>query len=86
MWLGRLERDFATESVALANEALVVKTTPKTSDLGGRKAPSAARDQFMALVNERQQQGESYADAWQATKISATGKTLYEQMATAPAA
>jgi hypothetical protein len=86
VWIGRLERDFATESVALANEAPVVKTTPKTGDLGGRKAPSAARDQFMALVNERQEQGESYAAAWQATKISATGKALYEQMATAPAA
>lgn len=80
VWLGRLARDFSTESMALANENAAVKTTPKTAELGGRKAPSAARDQFTALVNERLAKGEAYDAAWQATKATTTGKALYEQM------
>ncbi len=87
VWLGRLERDFAAESTALANERVggAVKTAPRTADLGNRKAASPASDRFVALVNERTAKGESWESAWAAVKASKEGKALFEQM-NAPAA
>jgi hypothetical protein len=85
VWIGRLERDFATEAVALANEKPVMKTHGKTEQLGDRKVINTARDQFTALVNERCTKGESWDSAWQSVRRSDAGKALYEQM-NAPAA
>ncbi len=87
VWLGRLERDFAAESVALANEAAAMKTTSRTGDLGARKEPSAASEQFTALVNEAMpKHGNNWQKAWAATKATAAGKALYEKMNQTPAA
>ncbi|MDP2226991.1 MAG: hypothetical protein Q8J78_05905, partial [Moraxellaceae bacterium] len=84
VWLARLKRDFAGESVALANEQPVVKTTARTADLGDRKGPSAASDQFTALVNEAlPAHGNSWPAAWAAVKSTSKGKALFEQMSTA---
>ena len=86
VWLGRLKRDFAAESVALANEAPVVKTRPITGDLGARKPAAAAREKFTALVNERTAKGEDYTAAWTAVKATKEGKALIAEMEqTAPA-
>lgn len=86
VWLGRLERDFATESVALANEQPAVKTRAATTGLGARKPANSAGEQFTALVNERVAKGEPWAAAWEAVKATEQGKQLYQQMNTAPAA
>jgi len=86
VWLGRLGRDFAAEMVALANESGALKVTARTADLGSRKAPNTARDQFTAMVNERVTKGEPWDAAWQSVKATAEGKALFEQMQTAPAA
>ena len=83
-WLGRLERDFAAESAALANEKPTVKTAAVTAGLGARKVPSEASTKFHALVNERTGKGEAYQTAWAAVKATAEGKALFEQMS-APA-
>jgi hypothetical protein len=80
VWLGRLARDFAVESVALANEAPALKTNGKTGNLGDRKIANTARDQFTALVNERVVKGEIWEAAWHAVKATTSGKALYEQM------
>ena len=83
VWLARLKRDFATESVALANEQKAVKTTARTVDLGARKGANVARDQFTALVNEAMPKHENnWHAAWNAVKATAAGKALYEQMET----
>ncbi len=80
-WLSRLDRDFATESVALANEKGAVKTTARTSGLGARKPENTARDQFTALVNEAMpKHGNNWEASWHAVKATAAGKALYEQM------
>lgn len=80
-WLNRLERDFAGESAALANEAGAIKTQGKTDNLGDRKAQGAASSKFTALVNERiSKTGESWDAAWQATKRTADGKAAYDEM------
>ncbi|QYM80280.1 phage protease [Horticoccus luteus] len=81
VWLGRLERDFAVESVALANESGALKTTSRTNDLGNRKEPNAAADQFTALVNEAMpQHGNDWAKAWKAVKATKQGKELFDKM------
>lgn len=80
-WEARLERDFAGESVALANEKSGPKTEGRTGDLGARKPTAATAAQFTALVNERMAaKGESWDAAWAATKATPEGKSLYEQM------
>lgn len=84
-WLGRLSTNFATESVALANERPAVKTRAATTGLGERKPANAASDQFTALVNERVAKGERWEAAWDAVKATEQGKKLYADM-NAPAA
>lgn len=79
-WLNRLERDFAAEATALANEKAALKTAPVTAQLGERKAANTARDQFVALVNERVGKGEPWDAAWQSTKKSPQGAALYDEM------
>lgn len=87
VWLGRLDTNFAVESVALANETGAIKTQPRTAHLGDRKAPSEAREQFAALVNEAlPKHGDNYQAAWNAVKATATGKALLEKMDAAPTA
>lgn len=82
VWLARLQRDFAAESVALGNEApgTAVKIAPRTAALGARKAASPAAEQFHALVNARTAQGEGYQAAWAAVKATPQGKALVAQM------
>ncbi|MES2692781.1 MAG: DUF935 family protein [Verrucomicrobiota bacterium] len=81
VWLSRLERDFPAESAALANERPALKTTPKTGALGERKAQFSASSKFTALVNERATRtGESWDSAWHATKRTADGRALFEEM------
>jgi hypothetical protein len=55
LWLGRLERDFATESVALANCQSPIKTAAgaKTVGIGGRKEGADRIGQIQAKVTER---------------------------------
>ena len=84
-WIGRLERDFAGESVALANERPAVKIRAATTGLGDRKPANAASDQFTALVNERVAKGEPWTAAWEAVKATEQGKKLYADMNAAPA-
>lgn len=80
-WLGRLESNFAVESVALANEQPVVKTVARTGDLGARKPANGAREQFTALVNERiAKTNESWDAAWKAVKATDAGKALVAEM------
>lgn len=86
VWLARLARDFAAESIALANEKAALKTAAVTETLGTRKPASAASTKFTALVNERVAAGEPWDAAWHAVKASPEGKTLYTEMQTAPAA
>lgn len=86
IWLGRLDRDFSLESVALANEQPVVKTRALTAGLGARKPANTASDQFTALVNERVAKGENWTPAWEAVKGTKEGAALYEEMHKAPAA
>jgi hypothetical protein len=54
-WSKRLERDFDTESTALANEKPAVKTGSVTGDLGSRKqeAASDVQGRIVSLVNEK---------------------------------
>lgn len=82
VWLGRLDRDFAAESVALANETGAVKTRGTTGDLGSRKPANSARDQFTALVNERQAKhpGETWDASWAAVKGTKEGAQLFKEM------
>lgn len=80
VWLGRLARDFAVESVALANERPAIKTRAATGDLGARKPANSASEQFTALVNERVAKGEVWEAAWAAVKASPEGKALFGQM------
>lgn len=86
VWAARLDRDFATESVALANEQSGPKTVARTAALGERKPAAGASAQFTALVNERVAKGATFDAAWAATKASAEGKALLEQMQAKPAA
>jgi hypothetical protein len=86
VWLGRLTRDFAAESTALANERPAVKTAARTAGLGARKATSGAAEEFHALVNERTAKGEAWSVAWEAVKRTTKGRALFEQMSAAPAA
>lgn len=87
VWTGRLERDFATESVALANEQSGPKTTSRTEQLGGRKVSSEASAKFTALVNEAMpKHGNDWTKAWKAVKATTEGKALHDQMETAAAA
>lgn len=82
VWIARLERDFSAESAALANERAAMKTLARTNGLGARKATTAAASKFSALVNERAARtGESWDVAWHATKRTAEGRTLYDEMA-----
>lgn len=84
VWLGRLERDFAAESVALANESGALKTTPRTAALGTRKLDSAAAEQFTALVNEAlPAHAHNWSAAWAAVKATAKGQQLFTQMQSA---
>jgi hypothetical protein len=81
VWLGRLERDFSTESVALANEKPAVKTTATTANLGDRKPAGEASAAFTALVNERMTKtGETWATAWKNVSATKEGKDLRVKM------
>lgn len=81
VWLGRLERDFATESVALANEQGALKTQARTAHLGARGEPNEARDKFVALVNEAMpKHGNDWSASWAAVKATKEGKALHAQM------
>lgn len=83
VWIGRLDRDFAAESVALANEQGAVKTKPRTDGLGDRKGENTARDQFTALVNEAMPKHDNnWERSWAAVKATPKGKTLYKEMET----
>lgn len=85
VWLTRLERDFAVESVALANEQGAIKTTARTDNLGERKSADAGA-QFTALVNERMAKtGETWSAAWKAVKGTDQGKALQQKMSAATA-
>ncbi len=87
VWLGRLERDFSTESVALANEKPAVKTTATTANLGDRKPAGEASAAFTALVNERMTKtGETWATAWKNVSATTEGKDLRAKMDGDPAA
>lgn len=87
VWIGRLDRDFAAESVALANEQGAVKTAPRTGNLGDRKTENTARDQFIALVNEAMPKNDNnWERSWHAVKATAKGKTLFKEMETGKAA
>jgi hypothetical protein len=87
VWLGRLERDFATESVALANETGALKTTSRTADLGARTQPNAASEQFTALVNEAlPKHGNDWGKTWRAVAATTKGKELLIKMDQKPAA
>jgi hypothetical protein len=81
IWLGRLERDYATESIALVNEQGAVKVTAKTNAIGARKQSNSASDKFTALVNEAMpKHANNWDSAWAAVKASPEGKALYEMM------
>lgn len=87
VWLGRLERAFAAESVALANEKNALKTKPKTEGLGKRTVPNAAAEQFTALVNEAMpKHGNDWQKSWNAVKATAKGKELFAKMDEKPTA
>ncbi len=80
-WLARLEREFATESTALANEKEALKTRSRTENLGERKPASEAGSQFTALVNEAlPKHGNDWTAAWAAVKATKEGKALHEKM------
>jgi hypothetical protein len=81
VWASRLQRDFATESTALANERGALKTTGTTAGLGARKENLEPAAQFTALVNEAMPaHGNDRDRAWSAVKASAEGKALLELM------
>jgi hypothetical protein len=68
-WASEMERDFAGKSTALANEAVKVKTTSLTANLGARKGEATkvndAQSQLIALANERMATAKcSWQDAW----------------------
>jgi hypothetical protein len=86
VWQTRLERDFATESTALANEKGAVKTHGRTAGMGARKQTSGAATQFTALVNEALPGCNGDRDqAWAKVKASEAGKALLAQMEKASA-
>ncbi len=81
VWLTRLDRDFATESAALANEAPKMKTHGRSDAVAGRQVTSDVAAQFEALVNEATPKfGGDRDRAWQHVKSSKAGKALWEQM------
>jgi hypothetical protein len=83
-WMKRLDRDFAVESVALANEQSGPKTQARTDNLGARKESLEAGSQFTALVNERMAKtGEAWPVAWKAVKQTKEGQALHQKMETA---
>lgn len=83
-WLARLERDFATESTALANEQGALKTKSRTDPIGERKPAAEAGAKFTALVNEAlPNHGGDWPKAWAAVKETPEGKTLHAQMESA---
>ena len=86
IWEARLGRDFATESVALANEQSGPKTAGRTDALGARKPACAASTKFTSLVNERVAKGQTFDAAWASVKATAEGKALLAQMQPATAA
>ncbi|MBL9187917.1 MAG: hypothetical protein JNK23_10590 [Opitutaceae bacterium] len=80
-WLARLDRDFATESTALANEQGALKTKSRTGDIGDRKPAAEAGAQFTALVNEAlPKHGGDWTAAWAAVKATPEGKALHAKM------
>lgn len=85
VWLGRLARDFDTESAALVNEK-AIKTNPKTEDLSNTSPAIESGVKFKALVNERiEKTGEEWSVAWKAIKQTAEGKKLHAAMEANPA-
>lgn len=87
VWLSRLDRDFASESAALANESAALKTAPRTHALGERKPANAAADEFTALVNEAlPRHGHDWARSWAAVKSTPRGQSLYTRMQTTTSA
>jgi len=80
VWLGRLARDFATESAALANEK-AIKTDAKTKALSNTSPTIEASVKFKALVNERiEKTGEVWSVAWSEVKRTDEGKKLHAAM------
>jgi len=83
-WKGKLDADFANESVKLAKKAPVLKTTTQTGNLGQRTAEFGnvreRQIKVAELVNEEQRKnpGMSYDDAW--NKVRRDNKALFDQM------
>ena len=66
---GELEANFETRLTELANAKPVVKTEPRTKNLGQRKETSAASDKVVELVNERMSKtNEDWTVAWAVVK------------------
>lgn len=81
LWLGRLQRDFAGERTALANEKSALKTLPKTGNLANAKSGPAPSERFHQLVAEALPKcGHDYTLAWQQVKGTPEGGALYTEM------
>lgn len=81
LWIGRLQRDFAGERVALANEKGALKTRPHTEKLANAQSGPSAAERFHELVAEALPKcGHDYTLAWQQVKSTAAGGQLYQQM------
>jgi hypothetical protein len=66
---GELEANFDTRLTELANAKPVMKTEPRTKNLGQRKETSAASDKVVELCNERMAKtNEDWTTAWAAVK------------------
>lgn len=66
---GELEADFDARLTELANAKPVMKTEPRTKNLGQRKESSAASDKVVELCNERMAKtNEDWTAAWAAVK------------------
>lgn len=77
VWQSRLERDFASESAALANEQPAIKTKSSVGNLGPRKEGEAPMVAFVSLVNEAlPRHGNDWSAAWAATKATKQGAEL----------
>jgi hypothetical protein len=86
VWLGRMARDFDTESAALVNEK-AIKTKAKTEALSNTSPTIEAGVKFKALVNERMDKtGEGWQVAWGEVKKTEEGKKLFAAMEANPTA
>lgn len=83
VWAGDLEKDFAAKSVALANEAVKVKTQATTANLGARKGEADkttdVQNQCIALANEQMPAARNnWGEAWKLAK--AKHPALFQQL------